>query len=60
MRVKYTSWTKAIVREKALKYRHRSDFRKNENNAYKCAARNHWLDEVCSHMVKKTKYADEE
>ena len=40
------------VREEALKYKTRNEFKKGSSGAYKSAIRNGWLDIVCSHMVK--------
>lgn len=37
----------------ALKYNNRSDFRIKSCGAYTSAYRNGWLDEICSHMIKK-------
>ncbi|MFZ1618821.1 MAG: hypothetical protein WAT41_15855 [Flavobacteriales bacterium] len=51
---KYTSWTKAKVMQEALKYDFRSDFKKHSPNAYTCAHRNGWIEEVCIHMIYKS------
>ena len=50
---KYVSWTKALVKQEALKYKHKSDFKMNSASAYNCAHRNGWVSEVCAHMVPK-------
>ena len=41
------------VREEALKYKTRREFKKGSRGAYKSAVKNGWLDEVCSHMKLK-------
>ena len=40
------------VREEALKYETRNEFRKGCRGAYESACKNGWLDIVCSHMGK--------
>lgn len=47
-------WTKEHCQERALKYKHRSDFKIGDGSAYSTAVRNGWLDEICSHMTKPT------
>ena len=46
-------WTKERCRVEALKYSRRNDFRIKSNSAYSSSRIHYWLDEVCSHMVKK-------
>jgi hypothetical protein len=41
------------VREEALKYKTRNEFRKGSPSAYNSARKKGWLDEVCSHMILK-------
>jgi predicted GIY-YIG superfamily endonuclease len=48
-------WTKERCQEVALKYKTRNEFRKNSGGAYKSSLRNGWLDDVCSHMIRKNK-----
>ena len=43
-------WTKERCAEEALKYQARSEFTKRCSVGYQIAARNKWLDEICSHM----------
>lgn len=47
-------WTKERCQERALKYKHRTDFKNGDGSAYSTAVRNGWLDELCSHMTKPT------
>ena len=57
-RIYFTKWTKQKCKEEALKYKSRSDFRKNNTNAYNASSRNGWLNDICSHMdyIKKSNY----
>jgi len=48
-------WTKEKCQEESLKYKYRSDFKKNSNVSYQISLRNKWLDEICSHMGEKIK-----
>ncbi|KJG00100.1 hypothetical protein [Photobacterium angustum] len=48
-------WTKDKCRAEALKYNHKSDFRKGCKGGYKAAYTNKWLDEICSHMTELCK-----
>ena len=48
-------WTKERCAEEALDYTKRSDFQKNARGAYYAALRDGWLDEICSHMVRRSK-----
>jgi predicted GIY-YIG superfamily endonuclease len=45
-----TIWTINKVRDEALKYNSRNDFRLKSPSAYVSAHRNGWLNDVCSHM----------
>lgn len=45
-------WTFDRCKKEALKYNYRHEFKKN-SNAYKPAQSNGWLDDICSHMIKK-------
>lgn len=51
-------WTKEEVHQEALKYKTRTEFAratdtKGCNKFYQSAIHNKWIDEVCSHMIKK-------
>jgi predicted GIY-YIG superfamily endonuclease/isopentenyldiphosphate isomerase len=46
-------WTIDKVREDALKFGTKSNFKIGSMNAYSAAKRNGWLDDVCSHMTGK-------
>ena len=46
-RVYVVKWTKEKCAEEALKYKSRSEFKKNNTNAYKASVRNGWLDDIC-------------
>ena len=50
-----TIWTIDKVRDEALKYDSRNDFRLKSSSAYVSAHRNGWLNDVCSHMNNKRK-----
>lgn len=43
-------WTFELCHIEALKFDNRSDFQKKSGGAYDFAARNNWLDKICSHM----------
>ena len=45
-------WTEDTVREEALKYSSRRDFRQLAVGAYAFARRENILDEICVHMIK--------
>jgi len=45
-------WSKEKCQEIALKYKNKSDFRKNDNYPYVKAYKSGWLDGICSHMEK--------
>jgi predicted GIY-YIG superfamily endonuclease len=47
-------WNLATCRESAANFNTLRDFRNNANTAYAFAARNGWLDVICSHMVPLT------
>jgi hypothetical protein len=44
-------WNLDKVREEALKFNSKVEFKDKSVNAYYSATRNGWLDDVCSHMV---------
>jgi predicted GIY-YIG superfamily endonuclease len=46
-------WTIEMLKEESSKYATRSEFQKNHSQAYNCAIRKDWIDEVCSHMPKR-------
>ena len=48
-------WTKEKCQEIALKYKSRTDFQKNSNQAYTHSMENGWLNDVCSRMEYKHK-----
>lgn len=45
-------WSKQRIHEEALKYKTRGDFQRHAQTAYVIAQRDHYLDEVCSHMKR--------
>jgi superfamily II DNA or RNA helicase len=53
--LKITFWTKDKCSESALKYPSRSEWEKNEKNAYTAAHRKGWLNDCCIHMISKRK-----
>jgi len=44
-------WTYEKCKEEALKYKHRTDFRKGSGGAFNSARRNDWYEKICSHMI---------
>lgn len=50
---KRSYWTKDRCQKKALKYKHRSDFKRRDYKAYQAACSNGLMDEICGHMVRK-------
>lgn len=48
-------WTKKHVIEESLKYRNRTEFRKQSPSAYSAALKNDWLDDLGEHMISKIK-----
>jgi predicted GIY-YIG superfamily endonuclease len=46
-------WTYETIKEEALKYNYRNDFRASSKSAYNKALKLKILDDVCSHMSKK-------
>jgi predicted GIY-YIG superfamily endonuclease len=44
-------WNFERVKEEALKYKYKKDFKKYSNGAYCAAKSNKWYDIVCSHML---------
>jgi hypothetical protein len=49
----YGHWTLELCIESASKYQHISDWRKNNNGAYKAAYRHGWKDACTAHMTPK-------
>ena len=45
-------WTKEKCQERALLYKTKSDFKKNDGSAYTTAVREKWINEICTHMTK--------
>src|SRR4051812_9849898 len=43
-------WTKDKCQIEALKYKSRSEFKKNSPSAFNSSKRNKWLNQMCSHM----------
>lgn len=52
-------WTFERVKNEALKYTTRIDFKKAPNSAYRVAIQKGWLEEVTSHMPKKVSWTYE-
>jgi len=46
-------WTKEKCKFEALKYDSRKQFCDNSVGAYRSSIKNKWIDEICSHMIKK-------
>lgn len=46
-------WTLELCKEDALKYKNKTEWAKNSENAYRAALKNGWLDECCTHMRKQ-------
>jgi len=44
-------WNFERVKEEALKYKYKKDFKKHSNGAYCAAKNNNWYHDVCSHML---------
>ena len=49
-------WILDKCKEEALKYTNTKDFSKNNTTAYKTCVQNKWLDDVCTHMIRKNKW----
>jgi predicted GIY-YIG superfamily endonuclease len=49
-------WTKERVQSEAIKYKTKTEFRKNASAALSTARKKDWVDEVCKHMVSPPKY----
>lgn len=47
------------IRNAALRYSNKTDFRRNESTLYSRAEKNGILNEVCKHMVRKKKWTDQ-
>ena len=45
-------WSYENVKEEALRFKSRNEFRKNSLGAYSIAHKNGWLDAVCSHTLQ--------
>ena len=48
-----TKWTKEKCHEKALKYKTRGEFEKNDSSVCQAARKYGWMDEICSHMIRE-------
>ena len=48
-------WTKEQIAKTAAKFKTRSEFRKAEPSAYSIAGTSGWLDEVCAHMLPRSR-----
>jgi hypothetical protein len=46
-------WDYNCCKNEALKYKSRSEFKRNNSSAYTSARLNKWLDKICIHMTKK-------
>jgi len=46
-------WTYEKIKTEALKYDNKTDFMNSSNSAYYKAVKNNWINEICSHMIKK-------
>tara|TARA_Y100001937_G_scaffold128590_1_gene206056 strand:- start:11 stop:763 length:753 start_codon:yes stop_codon:yes gene_type:complete len=46
-------WTKEKCHEIALKYKHKSDFQKEDGSCYVIAFNNKWIQDICEHMTPK-------
>jgi predicted GIY-YIG superfamily endonuclease len=44
-------WTYEKCKEEALKYKYKSEFRKNCSRAYNISLKNKWIMEICAHML---------
>lgn len=56
---RYIKYTKEVCQNEANKYATRGDFRINSPKIYDVACTKHWLDEICSHMPKPSRWTDE-
>lgn len=45
-------YTKEKCQKKALKYKTKMEFKKNDSNYYSASVRFKWLNEICYHMIK--------
>ena len=50
-------WTKENCQIMAVKYNSRSEFQRESRSVYQISSRSGWLDEICTHMIKKDIYA---
>lgn len=48
-------WTKEKCQKEAKKYNSKSKFQKGNVSAYRNALNNNWLEDICPHMITKTK-----
>lgn len=48
----YKKWDLMSCHKEALKYKSKTEFYKNSQNAYSYSIRNNFIDEICSHMIK--------
>jgi hypothetical protein len=48
-------WTKERCHEEALKYKSRKEFQSKCSGGYGVSFKNGWLDEICTHMIPKTR-----
>jgi hypothetical protein len=46
-------WTFERCKEEALKYNTKSEFKSTSNSAYLISCRNNWINDTCSHMIKR-------
>ena len=53
--IKQSKWTDEKLREEALKYNSRAEFRNASSSAYQTALRRGIIDEVCQHMAVSRK-----
>jgi predicted GIY-YIG superfamily endonuclease len=44
-------WTYEKCKEEALKYKHKTEFKKGSGGAFTSSLRNGWYEEICSHMI---------
>lgn len=51
--------TKELCKEKALLCNTRKDFKKNFIHEFSAAYKNNWLEDICTHMVRKLKWTKE-
>ncbi|MDB9982737.1 GIY-YIG nuclease family protein [Gammaproteobacteria bacterium] len=54
-----SKWDIDLIRKEASKYSKKSEFGKRSSQAYKIALKNHWLEDVCSHMADKNNFSND-